>query len=144
MAGVRGLTGWLGVVLDSPDPRALAGFYQLLLGWEVSSSSPTWVDMLIPDSEGRGMSSNLSFQLEPEYEPPVWRGRAGRQQMQFHLDLGVVDVGAAVEDALALGARLATTSPRTTCGSCSTRADTPSASTRTRHRGVESKVESLR
>lgn len=112
MVGVRSFTGWLGVVLGSPDPEALACFYQQLLGWEVSSSSPTWVDMLIRDPEGPGTSSNLAFQLEKDYEPPVWPSQAGHQQMQFHLDVGVVDVGAAVEDALAIGATIADHQPQ--------------------------------
>jgi catechol 2,3-dioxygenase-like lactoylglutathione lyase family enzyme len=112
MAGVRGFTGWLGVVLGSPDPQALARFYEQLLGWEVSSSSPTWVEMLIRDPQGRGTSSNLAFQLEPEYEPPVWPSRAGQQQMQFHLDVGVADVAAAVAEALTMGATVADFQPQ--------------------------------
>jgi hypothetical protein len=104
MAGIDGLTGWLGVVLDSPDPPALARFYQQLLGWEILSSSPTWVEMLMGDPQGPGTSSNLAFPLEPEHERSNWPGRAGREQMQFHLDLGVVDVAAAVDKALAIGA----------------------------------------
>lgn len=104
MAGVDGITGWLGVVLDSPDPQALAHFYHQLLGWEISNSSPTWVEMLMRDAQGHGTSSNLAFQLEPEYEAPVWPSRAGHQQMQFHLDVGVTDLAAAVEAALAIGA----------------------------------------
>jgi catechol 2,3-dioxygenase-like lactoylglutathione lyase family enzyme len=112
MAGVRGFTGWLGVVLGSPDPEALARFYEQLLGWEVSSSSPTWVEMLIRDPQGRGTSSNLAFQLEPEYESPVWPSRAGQQQMQFHLDVGVDDVAAAVSEALTMGATVADYQPQ--------------------------------
>jgi catechol 2,3-dioxygenase-like lactoylglutathione lyase family enzyme len=112
MAGIHGFTGWLGTVLDSPDPPALARFYQQLLGWEISTSSPTWVEMLMRDAQGRGTSSNLAFQLEPEYEPPSWPSRAGRQQMQFHLDVGVADVAAAVEEAIAIGATVADHQPQ--------------------------------
>lgn len=112
MAGIRGFTGWLGVVLDSPDPQALARFYQQLLGWEVSSSSPTWVEMLIRDPQGRGTSSNLAFQLETEYEAPTWPSQPGRQQMQFHLDVGVLDVAIAVDEALAIGATVASYQPQ--------------------------------
>lgn len=112
MAGIRGFTGWLGVVLDSPDPRALADFYRQLLGWDISNSSPTWVDMLMRDPQGRGTSSNLAFQLAEGYEPPTWPLEPGRQQMQFHLDVGVTDVAVAVDEALALGATLAGYQPQ--------------------------------
>jgi hypothetical protein len=44
---------------------------------------------------------------------PVWPVPGVRdQQMQVHLDVGVTDVAAAVEDALALGARLADEQPQ--------------------------------
>lgn len=112
MATVSGFTGWLGVVLGSSDPRALAGFYSRLLGWEISESSPDWVTMLIRDPDGRGTSSNLAFQLEDGYRRPVWPGGPGDQQMQFHLDVGVLDVQAAVEDAITFGAVLADTQPQ--------------------------------
>ncbi|HEY9292168.1 MAG TPA: VOC family protein [Microlunatus sp.] len=104
MAGIRGFTGWLGVVLGSPDPPALARFYRDLFGWEISGEEPTWVTMQMRDAEGRGTWSNLAFQLEKVYDRPIWPNEAGRQQMQFHLDVGVRDVAAAVEDAEALGA----------------------------------------
>lgn len=38
---IRGLTGWLGVVLGTPDPPALARFYSRLFGWAISSEDPT-------------------------------------------------------------------------------------------------------
>ena len=112
MTAVKSFTGWLGVVLGSPDPPALGAFYSRLLGWEISKSSPDWVDMLIRDPHGQGTSSNLSFQLEVDYRRPVWPGGAGEQQMQFHLDVGVLDVEAAVEDALSFGAELAGFQPQ--------------------------------
>lgn len=112
MTGIRGFTGWLGVVLGSPDPPALARFYRDLLGWEISSEEPTWVTMQMRDAEGRGTSGNLAFQLEEIYTRPVWPNAPGRQQMQFHLDVGVRDVDAAVEDARQLGAELAEFQPQ--------------------------------
>jgi catechol 2,3-dioxygenase-like lactoylglutathione lyase family enzyme len=112
MAGIRGFTGWLGVVLGSPDPPALARFYQSLLGWEIADEEPTWVTMAMRDAEGRPTWSNLAFQLEEVYDRPVWPGAEGEQQMQFHLDVGVRDVAAAVEDAQALGAELAEFQPQ--------------------------------
>ncbi|QDP97105.1 VOC family protein [Microlunatus elymi] len=112
MAGIRGFTGWLGVVLGSPDPVALARFYRDLFGWEISGEEPTWVTMQMRDADGKGTWSNLAFQLETVYERPVWPNEAGKQQMQFHLDVGVRDVAAAVEDAKALGAQLAEFQPQ--------------------------------
>lgn len=112
MAGIRGFTGWLGVVLGSPDPPALASFYRDLLGWEISSEEPTWVTMQMRDGDGRDTFSNLAFQLEEIYERPVWPNAIGQQQMQFHLDVGVRDVEAAVDDALKLGAELADVQPQ--------------------------------
>lgn len=112
MAAVKGFTGWLGVVLGSPDPPALADFYRRLLGWEISGSSPDWVDMLIRDPHGEATSSNLAFQLEEDYRRPVWPSGPEAQQMQFHLDVGVLDVQVAAEDAVALGAVLADFQPQ--------------------------------
>ncbi|WP_162605750.1 VOC family protein [Jiangella aurantiaca] len=32
-----------GFVLGAPEPRALAGFYRRLLGWQVRDDEPEWV-----------------------------------------------------------------------------------------------------
>ena len=37
------------VVLSTPDPRELAGFYAKLLGWSVVTSEPGWVRLRHPD-----------------------------------------------------------------------------------------------
>ena len=50
MAGISGLTGWVGTVLSARDPVALAGFYSTLLGWEITRESPEWVTIRMPDS----------------------------------------------------------------------------------------------
>lgn len=112
MAGIRGFTGWLGVVLGSPDPVALAHFYRDLLGWGIADEEPGWVTMQMRDGDGNGTFSNLAFQRETIYERPVWPNQQDQQQMQFHLDVGVQDVDAAVADALALGAQLADFQPQ--------------------------------
>ena len=112
MSGIRGLTGWLGVAISCPDPRALARFYRDLLGWEISSEAPDWVTMVICDPAGHGTSSNLAFALDEQYRPPVWPSSDDEQQMMAHLDVGVTDLAAAVEDALALGATLASYQPQ--------------------------------
>lgn len=94
------------VVLGSTDPRALAGFYERLLGWAREQDEPEWVKLHDP-AGGAG----LSFQLEPDHVPPVWPPQAGQQQMMLHLDLLVDDLAAASAHAVAVGARLAAHQP---------------------------------
>ena len=101
MTGIRGLSGWWGVYLDAPDPVTLAHFYRDLLGWEIAGAGPDWATMGVP-----GTTSYLAFQREASYERPTWPAAPGQQQMMMHLDIGVRDLGSAVEDALALGAEL--------------------------------------
>ena len=96
-----------GVVLDSPDARALAGFYRRLLGWEIEQDEPGWVKLSSPDG-GPG----LSFQTEPAYVRPTWPSGPDRQQMMVHLDIDVDDLDAAGAHAVAAGARLAEYQPQ--------------------------------
>ncbi|HEX2370076.1 MAG TPA: VOC family protein [Acidimicrobiia bacterium] len=86
-------------VLDAPDPRALADFYQRLLGWAIDQSEPDWV-MLKPPNGGAG----LSFQQESIYVRPVWPAEPGEQQMMSHLDIAVDDLEVAVAWAMEAGA----------------------------------------
>ena len=87
------------VVLDCPDPRALARFYSALLGQPITHDSDDWV-VVAPDDHHSG----LAFQLSPDHVPPVW-GDPGRPQ-QVHLDVMTEDPDAAGDQVLALGARL--------------------------------------
>jgi catechol 2,3-dioxygenase-like lactoylglutathione lyase family enzyme len=96
-----------GVVLGSPDPQALATFYQRLLGWERTQDEPLWVTIRPP-----GGGCGLSFQQEKEHVAPVWPAGPGDQQMQVHLDIEVDDLAAAVEIATGAGARLAEFQPQ--------------------------------
>lgn len=96
------------MVLDAPDPRALARFYAALLGWVTFADEPGWVT-LAADESGRGY---LGFHGNPSYVPPVWPPVEGRQQMMAHLDIEVDDLDLAVEDALAAGATLAAHQPQ--------------------------------
>jgi catechol 2,3-dioxygenase-like lactoylglutathione lyase family enzyme len=96
-----------GVVLDSPDARELAGFYQRLLGWPVRSNEPGWVT-LVPPNGGAG----LSFQTEPAHVRPTWPAGPGDQQMMVHLDIEVRDLEAATAHAVAAGATLAEFQPQ--------------------------------
>ena len=94
-------------VLDAPDPRELAGFYQRLLGWPVGTDEPGWVTLVPPEG-----SSGLSFQREPVYERPTWPAVRGRQQMMLHLDIEVDDLETAGAHAVAAGAVLAEFQPQ--------------------------------
>jgi catechol 2,3-dioxygenase-like lactoylglutathione lyase family enzyme len=97
-----------GVVLGAPDPRALADFYEKLLGWKRGADDPTWVTSLPTDGNRPG----LSFQLEENHVPPAWPATADDQQMQIHLDIKVDDLDAAGEYARSIGAVLADFQPQ--------------------------------
>jgi hypothetical protein len=86
------------VVLDCPDPRALAGFYAEVLGGTVEGDDD-WIDLRLPD----GQPLTLAFQAAPGHVPPKWP--APDDSQQFHLDLTVEDMDAAEKEVLALGAK---------------------------------------
>lgn len=94
-----------GIVLDCPDPRALAEFYGAVLGWAVESSGD-WAGIRAED--GR----TISFQPVADYRAPRWPTQEVPQQM--HLDLMVEDLDAAEPQVLALGATKADHQPGTT------------------------------
>jgi len=94
-------------VFGAPDPRALALFYQQLLGWPIGADEPDWAT-LRPEGGGAG----LSFQLESGHVPPVWPAGPGDQQMQVHLDIEVEDLDAAGVHAVAAGAVLSDFQPQ--------------------------------
>jgi catechol 2,3-dioxygenase-like lactoylglutathione lyase family enzyme len=96
-----------GVVLDSPDARALAGFYRQLLGWEIEKDEPGWVMLRAP-----GGGTGLSFQTEEQYARPVWPAGPGDPQMSVHLDIAVDDLATAGRHAAAAGAVLASYQPQ--------------------------------
>jgi len=83
------------LVLDCPDPHALATFYGTLLDWPVDASSPDWAEI-------RADGQCFSFQRVDPYTPPEWPGQSVPQQM--HLDVMVEDLDAAEEAVVALGA----------------------------------------
>lgn len=93
-------------VLDGPDARELAAFYERLLGWSRRDDEPDWVTLVAPEG-GR-----LSFQTEPNYVRPVWPAGPGEPQMMAHLDIKVDDLDAASAHAVAAGATLAECQPQ--------------------------------
>ncbi|MDN0200925.1 VOC family protein [Streptomyces sp. S.PNR 29] len=88
--------GTLGaVVLDCPDPRALAGFYAEVVGGTIVDEGE-WVDLKPAGGP------TLAFQAAPGFVPPKWPSPDHSQQ--FHLDVTVEDLDAAEQAVLALGA----------------------------------------
>lgn len=85
------------VVIDCPDPAALAGFYSRLLGLPVTYDSADWVVVAASDT-----SSGLAFQLATGNSPPTWPDPAVPQQV--HLDIMVEDLATAGLAVLELGA----------------------------------------
>jgi catechol 2,3-dioxygenase-like lactoylglutathione lyase family enzyme len=96
-----------GIVLDSPDARELAAFYQRLLGWKIRDEEPDWVTLQAPDG-----GTGLSFQTESRYVRPVWPAGPGDQQMMLHLDIEVDDLATAAEQAKQAGAHEAEFQPQ--------------------------------
>jgi catechol 2,3-dioxygenase-like lactoylglutathione lyase family enzyme len=94
-------------VIDAPDPRELAAFYQRLLGWKIGRDEPDWVTLRPPDG-----GAGLSFQTESAFERPTWPAGPGDQQMMMHLDIEVDDLDAAGAHAVAAGATLADYQPQ--------------------------------
>lgn len=86
------------VVLDCPDPQALARFWSALLDQPVTYSSEDWVVVAADDHH-----SGMAFQRAPDHVPPVW-GDPSRPQ-QVHVDVMVDDPAAAGARVVALGAR---------------------------------------
>lgn len=86
------------VVIDCPDPSALARFYSRLLGLSVSYEDDDWV-VIAKDATNSG----LAFQLAPDHQPPRWPDP--RWPQQYHVDVMVDDVQTAEPQVLVLGAR---------------------------------------
>ena len=86
------------VVIDGPDPDALAAFYSELVGLPVTFRSRDWVVIAENDT-----SSGFAFQRVVDHQPPQWPDP--RRPQQFHLDVMVDDRDDAAAGVLALGAR---------------------------------------
>ncbi|MEU8611121.1 VOC family protein [Actinoplanes sp. NPDC048791] len=85
------------VIVDCPEPLALATFYSALLGLPVTYHDD---DFAVVASSDR--ASGLGFQRAPGNPAPTWPDPATPQQV--HLDVMVDDVAEASAAVLALGA----------------------------------------
>ncbi|MFG1604452.1 VOC family protein [Actinoplanes sp. NPDC049265] len=83
------------VVIDCPDPTALATFYGTMLDWKVETSAD-WADIRAESGQC------FSFQQVESYRPPEWPGQEHPQQ--FHLDVIVENLDTAEAAVLELGA----------------------------------------
>ncbi|WP_433875427.1 VOC family protein [Sinomonas atrocyanea] len=94
------------LVIDCPDPAALARFYGTLLDWRIEEEAPDWVEL--HGEDGR----RIDFQRVADYRAPEWPGQEHPQQM--HLDVVVDDLDAAEEAVIGLGATKHEHQPGTT------------------------------
>jgi glyoxalase superfamily protein len=83
------------IVIDCPDPGALARFYGAMLDWRVDVST----DRASACGEN---GQCISFHRVDDYMPPVWPSQERPQQM--HLDVLVDDLDAAGAAVVDLGA----------------------------------------
>ena len=91
------------------DPATTRAFYGELLGWEVTGGEDKNDSAAISPGEG---VAYIGFETIPDYVPPVWPGKPGKQAQMLHLSFQVSDLDAAIEHALELGARLAGYQPQ--------------------------------
>ena len=86
------------LIVDCPDPLALARFYSELLGLPITYESPDFVVVAENDT-----SSGYAFAQVADLRASTWPEPTVPQQM--HLDVMVDDPAAASAAVLALGAR---------------------------------------
>lgn len=92
--------------LDCKDPNELAEFYAALLEWEIPFRDEDYVCVSAPGTN-QGAYPCITFQRNPEYEPPVWPQKPQAQQQMAHLDFAVKDLNQSVQYALQCGATIA-------------------------------------
>jgi predicted enzyme related to lactoylglutathione lyase len=87
------------LVLDCPDPRALASFYEELLGLKHAEDGSEWVTLRPADG-----GVDVEFQKVDTYTPPRWPDPSAPQQM--HIDVLVDDLDVAEAKVIEMGATL--------------------------------------
>ena len=95
------------LVIDCPDPVALATFYGALLDWPV-----TTLDYGAGAQIRADYGDSIGFQRVEKYTPPQWPGQEVPQQM--HVDVVVDDLDAAEAAVIELGATKHEHQPGTT------------------------------
>jgi catechol 2,3-dioxygenase-like lactoylglutathione lyase family enzyme len=85
------------LIVDCPDPGALAAFYARLLDLPITYDNADFV-VVAPNDR----TSGLAFQRAAGHRPPTWPDPAIPQQM--HLDVMVEDFDSAEPAVLELGA----------------------------------------
>jgi hypothetical protein len=93
------------LVIDCPDPVALATFYGALLDWPVEASDD-WAHIRAEYGD------SIGFQKVEGYTPPDWPGQDQPQQM--HVDVTVDDLDVAEAAVIGLGATKHEHQPGTT------------------------------
>jgi predicted enzyme related to lactoylglutathione lyase len=97
--------------LDCKDPHALAKFYAELLDWSIIPIHGDGYEddyvIIAPPGSSMGSYLGVTFQRNPEYQPPVWPEEPAAQQQMAHLDFIVEDIDSAAEYAVQCGAKVA-------------------------------------
>jgi len=88
---------WELLVIDCPDPWALSGFYEQLLGMRVLEEGDRWVII-----GGSDRKPAVAFQRADDYRPPEWPDPDHPQHMR--IDVKVGDLDSAQAQLVALGA----------------------------------------
>jgi len=89
--------------IDCKDPHGLAKFYAELLNWKIVFADEEYACVSAPGTK-QGAYPCILFQMNPEYEPPVWPEKPEAQQQMAHLDFAVNDLEKAVDHAIKCGA----------------------------------------
>lgn len=94
------------VTIDCVDQCALAKFYADLLHWEIFYQDEDWACVGAPGTH-QGAYPSITFQRNPDYQPPVWPDEPEKQQQMTHLDFAVNQLEEAVQYAVSCGATVA-------------------------------------
>ena len=93
------------IVIDCPDPAAMAAFYGAMLDWKIELRAD-WAEVRADYGQCIG------FQQVQDYSPPRWPGQQVPQQL--HLDVMVDDLDTAEAAVIDLGATKHEHQPGTT------------------------------